>query len=87
MMVSGTTLFLAEHEDIERIIIFCQRLRDETVVGGIINRRIEDAIQLNESARFIQFVLDARNEWDLDDAVEFLWKLVAGSHVVPRMNH
>jgi hypothetical protein len=54
--------FLAEHEDIERIIIFCQRLRDETVVGGIINRRIEDAIQLNESARFVQFVLDARTE-------------------------
>ncbi len=24
---------------------------------------------------------------DLDDAAEFLWKLVAGSHVVPRMNH
>jgi hypothetical protein len=48
-------------------------LRDETIAGGIINRRIEDAIQLDESARFDQFALDARAEWDLDDAVEFLW--------------
>ena len=79
--------FLAEHEDIERVIVFGERLRNEAVVRGIVDRRVENAVEFDEAARFVEFILHARSERDLDDAVEFLRELVAGSYVVPGMNH
>jgi hypothetical protein len=62
-------------------------LRDETVVRRIVNGGVEDAIELDQAACFIEFVLHARSERDLDDAVEFLREFVAGSYVVPGMDH
>jgi hypothetical protein len=79
--------FLAEHQHIERIVVFGQRLRDEAVVRRIVNGRIEDAIELDQAAGFIQFVLHTGAEGDLDHAIEFLRELVAGSYVVPGMDH
>ena len=78
---------LAEHEDIERIIIFGQRLRDEAIVRRIVDGGIEDAVELDQSAGFVEFVFHTGSKWDLDHAIKFLRKLVAGSHVVPRMDH
>jgi hypothetical protein len=78
---------LAEHEDVERVIVFGERLRNEAVVRRIINGRVEDAVEFDKAAGLIQFVLHARSERDLDDAVEFLRELVAGSYVVPGMDH
>jgi len=79
--------FLAEHENIERIIVFRQSLRNKAVVGGIVNGGVENAIKLDQAACFIEFVFHARSKRDLDHAVEFLRKFVAGSYVVPGMDH
>jgi hypothetical protein len=78
---------LAEHEHVEGIVVFCQRLRDEAVVRGIVDGGIENAIEFDQAAGFVEFVLHARSERDLDHAIEFLRELVAGSHVVPGMDH
>ena len=86
-MVSWHDWFLAEYEHIERIVVFRQRLRNEAVVRWIINCGIQDAIELDQAAGFIEFILDARSERDLDHAIEFLRELVAGCYVVPGMNH
>jgi hypothetical protein len=79
--------FLAEDENVERVIIFGERLRNESVIGGIVDGGIENAIEADEAARFVEFILHARAERDLDDAVEFLRKFVARSDVVPGMDH
>lgn len=79
--------FLAQHEDIERIIVFGQRLRDEAIVRRIVDGRLEDAIELDQPAGFVQFVLHTRSERNLDHAIEFLRELVAGSYIVPGMDH
>ena len=79
--------FLAEDQHVHRIVILRQRLRNEAVIRRVIDRRIEDTIELDQAAGFIQLVFDARSEWNLDDAVKLQGDSLAGSHVVPRMNH
>ena len=79
--------FLAEHQHVERIVIFGERLRDEAIVGRVIHGRIEDAVELDEAAGLVELVFHARSERDLDDRVEFLRELLAGSDVVPGMDH
>ena len=62
--------FLAEHQHVERIVVFGQRLRNETVVGRIVHRRVQHAVQLDQAALLVQFVLHAGAERNLDDRVE-----------------
>jgi carboxypeptidase family protein len=83
----GDDRFLAQHEYIERVVVLGERLRNETVVGGIVDGRVEDAVEADQAAGFVQFILHAGAEGDFDDAVEFVGKLVAGGYVVPRMDH
>jgi hypothetical protein len=78
---------LAEDEHIERIVVFGERLRNETVVGRLVDGRVEYAVEADEAAGFVQFVFDTGAEWDFDDAVEFMRKFLAGSYVVPRVDH
>ena len=87
MRVRGTTVSWHRHEHVERIVVFGERLRNEAVVRGIVDGGIEDAVEVDQAAGFVEFVLDAGAEGNLDDAVEFLRQLVAGSHVVPGMDH
>jgi len=79
--------FLAEDEDVERVVVFGEGLRDEAVIGGVVDSGVENAIEADESAGFIEFIFHAGAEGDLDHAIEFFWKLVAGSDVVPGMDH
>ena len=58
--------FLAENENVERIVVFGERLRNETIVRGIVDGGIQDAIELDEAADFIEFVFDARSEGNFD---------------------
>ena len=78
---------LAQHQHVERIVVFGEGLGDEAVVGGIVHGGVEHTIQLDQSADLVEFVLDARSEGDLDDAVELLRQFVAGGHVMPGMDH
>ena len=78
---------LAQHQHIERVVVFGQSLRNESVIRGIVHRRIQDAIEFDQAAGLVQFVLHAGAERNLDDGVELLRKFAAGSHVVPGMDH
>src|SRR5271156_4161315 len=78
---------LTEDEDIDGIVVFGKGLRDEAVVGGIVDGGVEDAVELDEAAGLIELVLNAGAERDFDDAVELLRKLAAGSYVVPGVDH
>src|ERR1700756_5559587 len=79
--------FLAEHEHVERVVIFGERLRDESVVRGIVDRGVENAVEADQAAGFVELILHAYAVRDLDYGVEFLWESVAGSDVVPGMDH
>ena len=71
----------------ERIIIFGEGLRNESIIRRVIDGRIQDAVELDEPAGFIQFVLHAGAEGDFNHALKLLRQPVAGSHVVPGMDH
>jgi cytochrome c-type biogenesis protein CcmE len=83
----GNYGFLAKHQNVQRVVIFRQSLRDETVVGWIVNGGVQDPVEFDQAARLVEFVLYAGARGDLNDRVEFFGKSVAGSNVVPGMDH
>jgi hypothetical protein len=83
----GDDGFLAEDEDVERVVVFSECLGDESVIGGIVDGGVENTVELYESGLLVELVLDAATEGDLDDGVELVRELVSGSDVVPRMDH
>jgi hypothetical protein len=78
---------LAEHQHIERVVVFGEGLRDESVVGRIVDGRVEDTVEADQAAGLVQFILHAGTEGDFDNAIEFVRQFVAGSYVMPRMDH
>ena len=79
--------FLTEHQNIERVVVFGQRLRNEPVVGRVIHRRVENPVELQQPGLFVELVLDARPHGDLDDGDELGREFLARSDIVPGMNH
>src|ERR1700732_2918512 len=79
--------FLAQHQHIKRIVVLGKSLRNEAIVRGIVDRRVQDAVEVDQASGLVQFVFHAGAEGNLDDGVELLRKLAAGSYVMPRMNH
>ncbi len=77
---------LAEDQDVERVVIFGERLRNETVVSGIVHGGVEHAIHFYDAAGFVEFVFDAGAERDFDDGLKFVWNVFAGTEVVPGMH-
>jgi hypothetical protein len=49
--------FLAEHERVERIAVVAVGARDEAVVGGIVHRAVEHAIEPQQPGLLVQLVL------------------------------
>ena len=66
MMRQRNDCFLAEDENVERIIIFGKRLRNEPVVGRIVDGGIQDAIELDQAAGLVEFVFHARSKRNFD---------------------
>ena len=83
--VFGVRYTVASHSG--RYVIFGEGLRNESVVGGVVDGRVENAVEPDESAQLVEFILHAGAERNFDDAVKFLREFVAGSYVVPGMNH
>jgi len=83
----GNHRFLAEHENIERIVIFGECLRDEAVVRGIKDGGVKNAVRADYSTGFVELILNVRVQRDFDDGVEFVGNLVAGTQVMPGMSN
>jgi hypothetical protein len=75
--------FLAENEDIERVVVFGVSLRDEAVVRGIENGRMDDAVDFEEAGGFVELVFDIRAERNFDDGLEITGDIFAGRNVMP----
>jgi hypothetical protein len=79
--------FLAEDEDVERVVVFGVGLRDEAVVGGIEDGGVDDAVDLEEAGGFVEFVFDVGAEGNFDYGLEIAGEFLAGGNVVPCMHH
>src|SRR5579862_2572755 len=58
--------FLAEDEDIERIVVFGVGLRDEAIVGGVENGGMDDAVDFEQTGGLVELVFDIGAEGNLD---------------------
>jgi hypothetical protein len=83
----GDHSLLAQHQHIQRIIIFRQSLGNEAVVRRIVNSGVEHAIHLDEPTVFVQFIFDAGARWNFDNGVKLSRQFVSGRYIVPRMEH
>src|SRR5574341_1143540 len=77
---------LAEHEHVERITVVAVGLGDESIVRGIVDRRVEHAVGAEKAGRLVELVLDLRALRDLHDRVEELARVGPPRHVVPRVH-
>ena len=78
---------LAEHQDVERVVVLGVRLGDEAVIGRVVDRRVEDPVEPEQAGLLVQLVLDARPHRDLDQGVELAREVLARGDVVPGMQH
>src|SRR6185503_19031609 len=74
---------LAEHQDVERISVSTVRLRDESIIRGIVDRRVENAISAEQARRLVQLVLDLRALRDLHEREEVVAEVGPPRDVVP----
>ena len=79
--------FLTQHKYVERIIVLGIGLGNEAVIGGIVNRRIENAIEAQESRRLVELVLDVGAGRDFHDSDELRGQILSRRNVVPGMRH
>jgi hypothetical protein len=79
--------FLTEHQNIEGIVIFGERLRDEAVVRGIKDGGVKNTVHADYSTGFVELILNVGVKRDFDDGIELVGNLVAGTQVVPGMSH
>src|SRR5271155_2028493 len=70
---------LAEDQDVERIVIFGERLRDEAVVRGIVHGGVQDAVHFYDAAGLVEFVFDAGTEGDFDYGLKFFRDVFTGT--------
>jgi len=68
----GLELLGAEHEDVERISVISQGARDEAVVGRVVGRGVQDAVELEHASRLVHLVFLLAAFGNLDDGDEFL---------------
>jgi hypothetical protein len=58
---------LAEHERVERIPVVAVGARDEAVVGRVVHRAVEDAVEAQQPCLLIELVLVLAAFGNLDD--------------------
>lgn len=78
---------MAEDEYVERVVVFGEGLRDEPVVGGVVDGGIEDSIKPEHAGFLVEFVFDAGTHGNFDDGGEFHGQPFARRNIVPGMNH
>src|SRR5207249_6497343 len=77
---------LTEHEHVERIAVLAVGPGQEAVIGGVVDRAVEHAIDAQQARRLVQLVLDLRALGNLDHDVHTPHALGLQGHVVPGMH-
>jgi hypothetical protein len=78
---------LSENEDVHGIAVVPVGAGNEAVVGRVVDRAVEDPVEVEESRRLVQLVLGVAALRDLDDASQLLGEPVAELYVVPGVGH
>ncbi len=79
--------FLADDQRIEGVAIVAEGSGDETVIGGIVDGAVQDAIQTEQTSFLVQFVLVLTPLRDLDDyGKRLLDDRIVYITVVPRVH-
>ncbi len=72
-----------DHDDIARVAIFRQRMRDEAVIAGVAHRRIEKAIDEERAGGLVHLIFDGfAADRDFDDDIDILGRILAGGNGV-----
>src|SRR3989344_4408960 len=71
---TGRKRMRGEQNDIKRVTIIPERLRDESVIKWVVLRAMENAVKFDDSRLLIYLVLIMRTLWDLDDDVHFFFR-------------
>ncbi len=77
---------LAQHEDIQRVAILAQRLRNEAVVDGIGHGGIKHAVQAQQARGFVHLVLGAAATADFHHTMNPLRNGRTRRNVMPGMH-
>src|SRR5262245_61213930 len=78
---------LTQHQHVKGVAVVAEGLRQEAIVGGVVNGAGQDAVEREQAGRLVQLVLDLRAFGDLDHRAEMPLDLVAELDVVPRVHH
>jgi len=68
-------------------VVLAQGARDETVVGRVLHRAVQDAVDFDHAGFLVQLVLGLGTFGDFDDGRKDVRNVVAQLHVMPRMKH
>jgi len=77
---AGESGFFHDYHYVERIAVRRMGAGDETVISGIVDRRVQDAVEANMPRRMVVLVLVAAPLGDLDDRLD---RLEIRCHVQP----
>ncbi len=64
-----------QHQRVQRVAIFAKRARDEAIVPGVVNRRVEIAVQAKDVELFVVLILVDSLVRNLDDRIDHLGAL------------
>ena len=73
----------AEHEHVERVAVVAVAAGDEAVVGGVVGRCIQNAVENDQAGLLIQFIFLFAALGDLDHGEKILRLYACGIDVVP----
>ena len=72
-----------EDHDIQWIHILTQGLRDKSIIGGIIHRRVKDAVQFEQAGFFIYLILSTHACGDFNYSIYELRYVTSNGCFVP----
>src|SRR6266545_4079975 len=71
------------HQHVERVVVVVVGLRDESIIAGVMNRRVEHPVELEGAGLLVVLIFIARAFGDLDDHVDYIWRVGARIKLVP----
>ena len=77
----------ADDQHVQRVPVVAVGAGDKAVVGGVMRRRVEDAVQDDEAGLLVELVFLLAALRYLDDGDEFLGAYALGVDVVPDVGH